>query len=412
MQKKECIAMLLAGGQGSRLRGLTRNIAKPAVPFGGQYRIIDFSLSNCANSGIDTVGVLTQYKPQLLNKYIGMGVNWDLHGKGKGVTVLPPYVGDRGGCWYQGTAHSVYQNIDYIDSFEPEHVLILSGDHIYKMNYEEMLVYHRSKDADLTISVIEVPWEEAGRFGIMSADGNMRITEFEEKPRKPKNNLASMGIYIFKTEVLKTYLKKDALDSTSNNDFGKNVIPRMLKEGRSIYAFPYQGYWRDVGTVESYWLASMEILDDDARLKMFDNDWCVYSESTSFPPAYFAAGSYVKNSMVAEGCRIFGEIENSLVFSGVEVEPGARVKDSIVMANVKICAGVVIDKAIIGEEVTVGEGAVVGGEYGKEYAKVRGSREHNITVIENNSDIAPYSHIGVLVMVKKDEEQLSGISGV
>ncbi len=412
MQKKECIAMLLAGGQGSRLRGLTRNIAKPAVPFGGQYRIIDFSLSNCANSGIDTVGVLTQYKPQLLNKYIGMGVNWDLHGNGGGVTILPPYVGDRGGCWYQGTAHSVYQNIDYIDSFEPEHVLILSGDHIYKMNYEEMLVYHRRKDADLTISVIEVPWEEAGRFGIMNADGDMRITEFEEKPRKPKNNLASMGIYIFKTEVLKTYLKKDALDSTSNNDFGKNVIPRMLREGCSIYAFPYQGYWRDVGTVESYWLASMEILDDDAKLKMFDNDWCVYSESTSFPPAYFATGSYVKNSMVAEGCRISGEIENSLLFSGVKVEPGARVKDSIIMANVKISAGVVIDKAIIGEEVTVGEGAVVGGEYSKEYAKVRGSREHNITVIENNSDIAPYSHIGVLVMVKKDEEQLSGISGV
>lgn len=399
MIKKECIAMLLAGGQGSRLRLLTKNLAKPAVPFGGKYRIIDFSMSNCLNSGIDTVGVLTQYKPQVLNAYIGIGSAWDLqaycYDKAGGVTILPPYMSEKGGEFYQGTADSVYQNLKFIEKYNPEYVLIISGDHIYKMDYSLMLKEHQAKQAEVTISVIEVPWEDASRFGIMNTDVDGFIIEFEEKPAQPKSNLASMGVYIFNWPILKKYLQKDAQDPKSDHDFGKNVIPQMLKEKVKLFAYAFRGYWRDVGTVESYWEASMDILDDPDLLNYWDNQWRIYSAPLMQPPHYIAPGVNLKNSLVSDGCYVNGEIEHSILFPAVSVEKGAQIKDSIIMYGAQICSGVKIEKAIIGENVVIGKNSVIGGD--------------GITVIEDKQKLKENSQVGRLYRLKRTDQQTEDV---
>jgi glucose-1-phosphate adenylyltransferase len=388
--KKKCIAMLLAGGQGSRLRHLTKNLAKPAVPFGGKYRIIDFSLSNCINSGIDTVGVLTQYKPLVLNSYIGVGNTWDFQSFAQegGVTILPPYVKEDGGQWYKGTAHAVYQNLDFIERSNPKYVLVLSGDHIYKMDYSLMLKYHQEKKADVTISVVEVPWEEAPRFGIMNTNKEGAITEFEEKPRAPKSNLASMGVYIFNWDVLRTYLQKDEADPNSSNDFGKNVIPRMLREGLKMYAYAFQGYWRDVGTVESYWEASMDMLNDSGKDNLFDNNWKIYSAAVLQPPHFISTEAKLKQAMISDGCQVNGEVEHSILFPGTYVGKNSRIKDSIVMAGARIGQGVRIEKAIIGEDTIVGNGSIIGSRDG-------------ITVIEDHQILKDNSQVGVLLRLNR-----------
>lgn len=413
MPSNDCVAMLLAGGQGSRLRVLTKNLAKPAVPFGGQYRIIDFSLSNCTNSGIETVGVLTQYKPQLLNSYVGIGSAWDLSCHKGGTTILPPYVGDDGGHWYRGTAHAVYQNMEFIDQYNPAFVLILSGDHIYRMDYSLLLEYHQEKGAEITIAVIPVDWKEASRFGIMSVDEQGRITEFEEKPPQPKNNLASMGIYVFNREILKYYLEKDAADPESQNDFGKNVIPRMLREKRRMYAYAFQGYWRDVGTIESYWQASMDILQEKASLDLFDKKWAIYSSGQSHPPHYLASSAIVQTSLISEGCLIQGEVENCILFPGVMVGKGARIRDSVVMAKAKIESGVRVNRAIIGESASLGTGSIVGVDFEyQDYGTDGRGGEPAIAVVEENLQLAANSRLGVLVRMKRNECRLSGVAGV
>lgn len=360
MPKKEMLAMILAGGQGSRLGVLTKEIAKPAVPFGGKYRIIDFPLSNCSNSGIDTVGVLTQYQPFILNSHIGIGAPWDLDRTSGGVSVLPPYMRESGGDWYKGTANAIYQNINFIDNYDPEYVLILSGDHIYKMDYSKMLEYHKEKKADATISVIEVPYREASRFGIMNTKEDYEIYEFEEKPKNPKNNLASMGIYIFTWNVLRHYLIKDEQNPDSSNDFGKNIIPSMLEGNKRLIAYPFKGYWKDVGTVDSLWEANMDLLDDENELNIHDTSWKIYSVNPIMPPQYIGATAEVKRSILAEGCEIFGEVSNSVVFPGVYIGKGAKVKDSVVMPNTKIKDNSVVTKAILGQDVIVEENTVLG----------------------------------------------------
>ena len=351
MVKKKCVAMLLAGGKGSRLNSLTKDLAKPAVPFGGKYRIIDFTLSNCANSGIDTVGVLTQYQPLLLNSYIGIGSAWDLDRKDGGVTVLPPYAESSEVKWYTGTASAIYQNLNYLKQYQPEYVLILSGDHIYKMNYESMLEYHIEKRADVTISLIEVPWAEASRFGIMNTNEDLRITEFEEKPADPKNNLASMGIYIFSWNVLKEYLEMDARNTKSSHDFGKDIIPLLLEEKKKLYAYPFKGYWKDVGTVQSLWEANMDLLNDECTLDLFDHDWRIYSVNPNQPPQYISSEAIVKESLINEGCTIEGEIDNSVLFQGVSVGKGSIIKESVIMPDAIIGENVKIEKAIVPSDV-------------------------------------------------------------
>lgn len=360
MEKKEYIAMILAGGQGSRLGILTKRLAKPAVPFGGKYRIIDFPLSNCSNSGIDTVGVLTQYKPLVLNSYIGIGRSWDLDRRNGGVFLLPPYMGEKGGEWYKGTANAIYQNMDFVDQYNPEYLLVLSGDHIYKMNYEEMLRYHKDNKADATIAVIEVPWDEASRFGIMNTDGQGKIVEFEEKPKNPKSNLASMGIYIFNWQTLKGYLKEDNDDRDSVNDFGKNIIPTMVNNNLKVFAYPFKGYWKDVGTIESLWEASMDLLTDYPQLDLYDPDWRIYSVNPTKPPQYISKTAKIRRSLVNEGCRIYGEVDHSVIFPGVYIGEGAVVKNSIIMPNVRIDKKTIVDKAIIGEETIIGEDCNIG----------------------------------------------------
>ena len=322
MRKKEWIAMLLAGGQGSRLYSLTKNLAKPAVPFGGKYRIIDFPLSNCVNSGIDTVGVLTQYQPLVLNEYIGSGQPWDLDRQEGGVFVLPPYQKSSGSDWYTGTANAIYQNLPFIERYNPEYVLILSGDHIYKMDYEKMLKFHKEKEADCTIAVLQVPMEEASRFGIMNAQEDGKIYEFEEKPAHPKSNLASMGIYIFTWKKLREYLEQDAKTPGSANDFGKNIIPSMLAANEQMYAYAFDGYWKDVGTIDSLWEANMDLLDPKVPLSLYDPDWKIYARNPALPPHYIAPGAHVQNSMVTEGCVIEGTVDFSVVFAGVTIEEG------------------------------------------------------------------------------------------
>jgi glucose-1-phosphate adenylyltransferase len=359
MAKKKCVAMLLAGGKGSRLNSLTKDLAKPAVPFGGKYRIIDFTLSNCANSGIDTVGVLTQYQPLLLNSYIGIGSTWDLDRKDGGVTVLPPYTESSEVKWYTGTASAIYQNLNYLKQYQPEYVLILSGDHIYKMNYEGMLEYHIQKRADVTISLIEVPWAEASRFGIMNTDENMRIVEFEEKPAKPKNNMASMGIYIFSWNILKEYLEMDDLNPNSSHDFGKDVIPKLLEENKELFAYPFKGYWKDVGTVESLWEANMDLLDENCELDLFDYDWRIYSVNPNQPPQYISPNAVVKESLINEGCIIDGEVDKSVLFQGVTVGNGSVIRESVIMPDAAIGSNCLIEKAIVPCDVQIPDGTVI-----------------------------------------------------
>lgn len=359
--KKKCVALLLAGGQGSRLGVLTRLRAKPAVPYGGKYKIIDFPLSNCVHSGIDTVGVLTQYQPLELNAYIGTGSPWDLDCTSGGAFVLPPYMKGEGGEWYKGTANAIFQNEYFIERYDPEYVVVLSGDHIYKMDYSRMLRFHEEKGADATIAVIEVPIDEASRFGIMNTEEDLRIYEFEEKPKNPKSNMASMGVYVFTWKKVKQYLDKDELTTGSDHDFGKNIIPAMLANNEKLFAYPFSGYWKDVGTIESLWEANMELLQNSPDLDLYDNSWKVYSRNPIMPPHYAGKDANIKNSMVSEGCYVYGTVENSLLFAGAIVREGAFVKDSIVMEGTEIGANSKIIKSIIDEDVKIGEGCTVGG---------------------------------------------------
>ncbi|MDO5518215.1 MAG: glucose-1-phosphate adenylyltransferase [Clostridium sp.] len=348
MGKNEIVAMILAGGQGSRLGVLTKKLAKPAVPFGGKYRIIDFPLSNCSNSGIYTVGVLTQYKPLELNAHIGIGEAWDLDRENGGVSILPPYQEEKGGEWYKGTANAIYQNIEFVDRYDPEYILILSGDHIYKMDYTKMLDFHKEKNAEATIAVIEVPMDEASRFGIMNTRDDLSVYEFEEKPKKPKNNLASMGIYIFNWKTLKKYLREDEADKTSKNDFGMNIIPKMLDDGNKMVAYPFKGYWKDVGTIDSLWEANMDLIREDNELDLQDEEWKIYSKNPVRPAQYIGENAKVTNSLVVEGCVVNGQIENSILFQGVQVGKNSVIRDSIIMTDAKIGDNVVIEKAIVG----------------------------------------------------------------
>lgn len=370
MQKKECVAMLLAGGQGSRLGALTKKIAKPAVAFGGKYRIIDFSLSNCANSDITTVGVLTQYKPLLLNSYIGTGAAWDLDDAYGGVFVLPPYATESGGQWYRGTADAIYRNIDFIDNYDPEYVLILSGDHLYKMDYSKMLKFHKENNADLTISVMEVPMEEASRFGILTADENNKIFKFSEKPKEPDSNLASMGIYIFSWPVLKAALLEDGEMEDSDHDFGKNIIPMLLGRGNSIYAYTFSGYWKDVGTIESYYETNMELLDPDSGFNIFEEEMKVYSNSNMYSPSYNGPEAKVSNCLICNGCSVLGTVEHSILSFGVQVEEGAKVIDSILLPGAVVKKGARVERAIIGENTVIEEDAVFGDASGEEIAVI------------------------------------------
>ena len=360
MVTKKCVAMLLAGGQGSRLGVLTKNIAKPAVPFGGKYRIIDFPLSNCTNSGIDTIGVLTQYKPLKLNSYIGIGQPWDLDRLNGGVTILPPYMKQSVGEWYSGTANAIFQNIEFIEAYDPEYVLILSGDQIYKMDYNAMMQYHEEKGADVSIAILEVPWEDASRFGIMNTHEDEQIYEFVEKPKQPISNKASMGIYIFSWKKLRQYLIEDMNTPDSNNDFGKDIIPKMLKNGERMFAYPFKGYWRDVGTIESLWEANMDLLEESSELDLYDTGWKIYSRNPVEPPHYIAMGANVKRCIITEGGIIFGDVQHSVLFAGVTVGKGSRVNNSILMPNVKIGENVIIENAIIAENTVIGDNCCIG----------------------------------------------------
>ena len=350
--------MLLAGGQGSRLGVLTSKVAKPAVAFGGKYRIIDFPLSNCINSGVDTVGVLTQYQPLRLNAHIGIGIPWDLDKNIGGVTVLPPYEKNGNSEWYTGTANAIYQNIDYMAQYNPEYVLILSGDHIYKMDYETMLNYHKEHNADITIACMQVPMEEASRFGVVLTDDEKRIKEFEEKPEHPRSNLASMGIYIFKWSVLKEALI--TLKDQKQCDFGKHIIPYCHEKGDRIFAYQYNGYWKDVGTLGSYWEANMELIDLIPVFNLYEEFWKIYTNSSTLPPQYISADSHISRSIIAEGCDIYGDVYNSVIGAGVTIEKGAVVKDSIIMQNTVIREGTYVEKAIIAENVEIGSYSKIG----------------------------------------------------
>ena len=364
MRKKTCIAMLLAGGQGSRLGILTKNVAKPAVPYGGKYRIIDFPLSNCTNSGIDTVGVLTQYQPLELNAYIGSGAPWDLDLSNGGVFVLPPYQKGKVGEWYRGTANAIYQNMAFIEQYNPDYVLILSGDHIYKMDYNAMLNFHIRHGADATIAVREVPWEEASRFGIMNTDGNDNIVEFEEKPKNPKSNKASMGVYIFTWEKLRKYLTADEADKKSSNDFGKNIIPAMLNDKQVMCAYNFDGYWKDVGTIESLWEANMDLLTTPMPIDLHDKKWRIYARNPGMAPHYIAKGASVQDSLITEGCEVYGNVKHSVLFAGVVIEEGACVQDSVIMPGSVVKRGAVVRRAIVSENAVVGAGSFVGEETG------------------------------------------------
>lgn len=359
-RKHECIAMLLAGGQGSRLGILTKNIAKPAVPYGGKYRIIDFPLSNCVNSGIYTVGVLTQYQPLELNDYIGNGQAWDLDRADGGVHILSPYQQIEGTEWYKGTANSIYQNITFIDRYDPEYVVILSGDHIYKMDYAKMLNYHKEKNADCTIAMLEVPWEEASRFGLMVVNDDGSISAFEEKPEHPSSNKASMGVYVFTWKKLRQYLIDDEANPNSSNDFGKNIIPAMHGAGERMFAYAFDGYWKDVGTIDSLWEANLDLLNPKVDLDLTDSSWKIYSKNPVTGPHYISDTAEVQNSMIAEGCEISGKVDFSVLFANVEIEKGAVVRDSIIMPGSKIKSGATVQYAIVAENAVIEENATVG----------------------------------------------------
>lgn len=359
-RKKECIAMLLAGGQGSRLDILTKNIAKPAVPYGGKYRIIDFPLSNCVNSGIDTVGVLTQYQPLELNDYIGNGEPWDLDRVNGGVHILSPYQKIRGTEWYKNTANAIYQNINFIDRYDPEYVVVLSGDHIYKMDYSKMLAYHKEKEAACTIAMLEVPWEEAPRFGLMMVNEDGAITEFEEKPKHPRSNKASMGVYMFTWEKLRQYLLDDEANEASGNDFGHDLIPAMHEAHERLFAFPFDGYWKDVGTIDSLWEANLDLLNPNVDLDLSDPDWKIYSRNPVAPPHYVSPDATVQNSLISEGGLIEGSVDFSVLFANVSIEKGAVVRDSILMPGTVVKKGAVVQYAIVAENAVIEENAVVG----------------------------------------------------
>ena len=387
IKKNRCIAMLLAGGQGSRLHVLTKNIAKPAVPFGAKYRIIDFTLSNCINSGIDVVGVLTQYQPLVLNRYIRNGLPWDLDRLYGGVYILPPYQQNSGTAWYKGTANAIFQNIRFIEQYSPDYVLILSGDHIYSMDYSKMIEYHEEKGADATIAVIKVPIAEASRFGIMNTASDGKIVSFEEKPKVPKNNEASMGIYVFSWNKLKKYLIEDDANSESSNDFGKNIIPQMLNSGEKMYAYPFNGYWKDVGTIYSLWEANMDLLNDETSDIINNPDWRIYARNPVCPPQYIGDGATLKDTIVSEGSEIYGTIDHSVIFYKVFVDRDVYIKDSIIMQDAVINKGARIVNAIIGDHTVIGENAVIGGEEDADGRKIAviGSG----AVIEDNEIIAP-----------------------
>ena len=370
--------MLLAGGQGSRLGPLTRNIAKPAVSFSGKYRIIDFSLSNCSNSNINTVGILTQYKPFLLNSYIVQGSAWDLDAPGGGVHILPPYLGENEGSWYKGTADAVYQNMEFIDFYDPDYVLVISGDHIYKMNYNEMLKFHKEKEADITVSTLTVPWEEASRFGLVTYDENARIIRFSEKPAEPETNLASMGVYIFNWKVLKLALIEDSEDLISDNDFGKNILPRQVQQDTRVFAYNFQGYWKDVGTIESYYQANMECLNGGSTLNIFDPRHKIYSNEDILPPQYVGSAAKIENSIVCNGCNVLGEVSNSILAQGVFVGEGVCIKDSILLPHAKVYNQTHIFKSIIGERAEVREHCLIGANLRSD------SEQEGITVIEDH----------------------------
>ena len=392
-RKKGCVAMLLAGGQGSRLYALTNNIAKPAVPFGAKYRIIDFPLSNCINSGIDTVGVLTQYQPLLLNEYIGNGQPWDLDRAFGGVHVLSPYQKKSKSAWYEGTANAIYQNINFIKMYNPEYVLILSGDHIYKMDYSKMLRAHIDAEADCTIAAIEVPLKEASRFGILNTNADGSIYEFEEKPKQPKSTLASMGVYIFTAEKMYKYLEEDDDDPESSKDFGKNILPKMLAAGERMFAYQFDGYWKDVGTISSLWEANMDLLGETPVFDVADPAWKIHSRNPLAPPEYIGAGASVQNSMVALGCEIYGEVKNSVLSSNVVIEKGAVVKDSVIMSGTTVKAGAAVNYSIIDEDVVVGEDALVGAD--KDTAK-------GITVLGRNVTIGKGAKVSDGAIVDKN----------
>ncbi len=357
--KKDMLAMILAGGQGSRLGVFTKRIAKPAVSFGGKYRIIDFVLSNCSNSGIDTVGVLTQYRPLILNSHIGTGSHWDLDRINGGVHILQPYMNEKEGNWYRGTAHAIHQNMDFIDSYNPDYVLILSGDHIYKMDYSKMLDHHKKMGSKATIGVIEVPWDEASRFGIMNTNEDSSIYEFEEKPANPKSNLASMGVYIFDWKMLKGYFEEVDNNGANYDDFGKNLIPKMLEDQIPMFAYPFKGYWRDVGTIESLWEANMDIIKSNDEIDLNSSKWKIYTNTMSMPPQYIGKDSDIQKSLVADGCKVLGKIENSVLSHGVSVGSDSIIKDSVIMPNVKIGKNVIIEKAMIGEGAIIEDNTII-----------------------------------------------------
>ena len=396
--KKECVAMLLAGGQGSRLYALTQDMAKPAVPYGGKYRIIDFPLSNCVNSGIDTVGVLTQYQPLVLNEYIGNGQPWGLDRAHGGVHVLPPYETAAGKAWYSGTANAIYQNIGFVDRYNPEYVVILSGDHIYKMDYSKMVDFHKQHQADATIAVLEVPWEEAPRFGIMTANEEGLITEFAEKPKEPKSNLASMGIYVFSWAKLRKYLIENEQDEGATKDFGKNIIPAMLNNNEKMVAYHFDGYWKDVGTIDSLWEANMDVLDPNVPLDLLDDSWKIYSKNKALPPHYIGSEAHVENSMIAEGCDIEGDIDYSVIFSNVTVEEGAQVHYSIVMPGTVIKKGAVVQYAIVAENAVIEENAVVG----LSPEKTENLADWGVAVIGSEITIGKGATVAPKVMIDSD----------
>ncbi len=364
LRKKRCVAMLLAGGQGSRLGVLTKHMAKPAVPYGGKYRIIDFPLSNCSNSGIDVVGVLTQYRPLELNAYIASGAPWDLDLVNGGVFVLPPYQTGSTGEWYKGTANAIYQNLAFIAQYNPDYVLILSGDHIYKMDYAAMIAHHEAMHADATIAVRQVPWEEASRFGIMNTKEDGTVYEFEEKPKNPKSNNASMGVYVFTWEKLRKYLIEDEQDPNSSNDFGKNIIPNMLNDGQKLVAYNFNEYWKDVGTIESLWEANMDLLADAPEIDLHDKKFRIYARNLGMLPQNITCTAKIDNCLITEGCEISGEVTHSILSSGVIVEEGAQVIDSVILPGAVVKKGAVVRRAIVAENAQVSENAKVGGEEG------------------------------------------------
>lgn len=397
-RKTECLAMLLAGGQGSRLGILTKKVAKPAVPYGGKYRIIDFPLSNCVNSGIYTVGVLTQYQPLELNDYIGNGQAWDLDRANGGVHILSPYQQIKGTDWYRGTANAIYQNINFIDRYNPEYVAVLSGDHIYKMDYSKMLMFHKANDAACTIAMLEVPWEEASRFGLMFTDDDGRITAFEEKPKNPKSNKASMGVYMFTWSKLREYLIADEEKEGSSNDFGKDVIPAMHEAGERLFAYPFDGYWKDVGTIDSLWEANLDLLNPVANIDLSDDTWKIYSNNPVTPPQYISSTAAVQNSLITGGSHIEGEIDYSVVFSNVTVEDGAEVKYSIVMPGAKIEKGAKVQYAMIAENAVVKSGAVVG----EDPQECKDLNEWGVAVVGPNLTVGEKAKVKAKTMVTED----------